>query len=96
MIKEIKEYWDLEETALSEHYFIEGGELEGEFKSYHPNGDKWEQSFYKEGERRGEYNIWHKNGTEYKCYYTKYGEYFVSEEDYKEFCINELVESWSW
>ena len=45
------------------HYFVDEHNLrQGEFKTYHNNGQLYEHTFYLNGKRHGEYKEYHENG----------------------------------
>jgi antitoxin component YwqK of YwqJK toxin-antitoxin module len=43
-------------------FTLVNSQLHGEYKSWHDNGQLWQECFYKEGKKNGEYKQWHPNG----------------------------------
>jgi len=58
----IRIYYDETKIKLLSKYFIFNGKQEGEYKSYHWNGQLWVICNYKNGAFEGEYRSYHKNG----------------------------------
>ncbi len=50
--------------------WFDGYELNGEFKSWHYNGQLFQHCFYKNGKSDGECKAWHENGKLFiHCFY---------------------------
>lgn len=62
-LKEIKTFYDKEETKIREHYFVnEKGELHGVFEEYHDNGKLWLEWNFEKGKLHGVFKGYGKNG----------------------------------
>ena len=54
--------------------WFSGIDGEGEFKSWHENGQIWQHFFYKDGDVHGEYKNWYVNGRMAEHSFYKNGE----------------------
>ena len=57
-----REYYDKEQTIIKSEVFVCNGKEEGEYKSYHYNGQLWEIYNNIDEKRQGEYKSYYSNG----------------------------------
>jgi len=54
-------------------YYLLDGKMDGEFKSWWPNGQLFVHCYYRNGKFDGEYKSWDENGEMLEHYYYKNG-----------------------
>ena len=76
MKKQIKDVFTNLKKLKESGIWFSGIEKEGEYKTWHENGQLWIHSFYKDKEREGEYKAWWNNGQLWvHCFYNGKDEY---------------------
>ena len=74
-----------EYSGSKEEYIERYRKKEGEYKTWHPNGQLWVQRYYKEGRLDGESKSWQPNG---QLWFQRYYKGGVIEGEYKEWHPN--------
>ena len=69
-----------------EYWINKNGKLEGEYKHWHENGNKWEESYCKKGYEEGIIKQWNEKGRNYLWEYRKNEAIWLKiKENYKQY-----------
>jgi antitoxin component YwqK of YwqJK toxin-antitoxin module len=65
-MKEVKTYWDKEETKLKEWYFLKVTRYHGLYQTWYESGQKSYSGNYVNGEADGLHERWYENGNKWE------------------------------
>ena len=66
-----------ERKSDTRHYFLDAqGRMQGEYKSWWPNGNMWGHCFYIDDKCHGECKWWRKDGTLMQHYFYAHGKLY--------------------